>query len=95
MASAAPAPAPAPAQRALPEQYEVVLGSYQSEASAQSELKALRILGFSLKDAMVVLLPGGGYRLSLVRFNSRKSADELAASLIALSFTPRVEITRR
>ncbi|HZE19890.1 MAG TPA: PorV/PorQ family protein, partial [Candidatus Angelobacter sp.] len=49
MASAAPAPAPAPAQRALPEQYEVVLGSYQSEASAQSELKALRILGFSLK----------------------------------------------
>jgi len=94
-AVATPAPTPAPPQNVLPNPYEVVLGSYQSEASAQSELKALRILGFSLKDARTVLMPGGGYRLSLVRFNSRKSADELAASLIALSFTPRVEIARR
>ncbi len=90
--SSAPQAAP---QKVLPEQYEVVLGSYQSEASAQSELKALRILGFSLKDAVAVAMPGGGYRLTLVRFNSRKSADELAASLVALSFTPRVEIARR
>ncbi|HEY2923579.1 MAG TPA: SPOR domain-containing protein, partial [Candidatus Eisenbacteria bacterium] len=63
--------------------------------SAQSELKALRILGFSLREATVTSAPGGGYRLSLVRFNSRKSADELAESLIKLSFAPRVEVARR
>jgi cell division protein FtsN len=90
---AAPSPAPAPKPEA-PELYEVVLGSYQTENSAQSELKALRILGFSVKDAMVTYTPGSGYRVSLVRFNSRKSADQLAQSLIKLSFVPRVEVAR-
>ena len=89
---AAPAPAPAPKGT---DQYEVVLGSYQTEAAAQSELKALRILGFSLKDAVVTQVPGSGYRLSLVRTNTRKSADQLAASLVALSFAPRVEVAHR
>jgi hypothetical protein len=94
--SASPKPAPAPApKKAAPEQYEVVLGSYQTESSAQAELKALRILGFGLKDATIVPGPNGGYRLSLVRFNSRKSADELAASLVKMSFTPRIELSRR
>ena len=96
--NAAPAPAPEPTPEAkidVPDRYEVVLGNYQTESSAQSELKALRILGFSLKDAIITLTPGGGYRLSLVRFNSRKSADELAASLVKLSFSPRVEVARR
>jgi hypothetical protein len=92
-ASAAPTPA-APKSKGS-DQYEVVLGSYQSESSAQSELKALRILGFSLKDATVTLIPGAGYQISLARLNSRKSADELAASLVALSFTPRVEVAHR
>lgn len=91
--SAAPAPPPAP--KPMPNQYEVVLGNYQSEASAQSELKALQILGFSVKNATVAFVPGAGYRLALARLNSRKSADELAASLAALSFTPHVEIARR
>jgi hypothetical protein len=84
----------APRQGA-PDAYEVVLGNYQSETSAQSELKAIRILGFSLKDAVIQFVPGTGYRLSLVRYNSRKPADELAASLNRLSFTPRVELARR
>jgi hypothetical protein len=91
---ATPTPAPAPKPQG-PEQYEVVLGNYQTEYSAQSELRALRILGFSLREATVTSAPGGGYRLSLVRFNSRKSADELAESLIKLSFAPRVEVARR
>ena len=85
-------PAPKPAG---PDQYEVVLGTYQTETSAQSELKALRILGFAVKDATISAAPGGGYRLSLVRFNSRKSAEGLATSLKALSFAPRVELARR
>jgi hypothetical protein len=83
------------APKAGPEQYEVVLGDYQTETSAQSELKALRILGFELKDAKITSIPGGGYRLSLVRLNSKKSANDLAASLVALSFSPRVEVARR
>jgi hypothetical protein len=91
----ASAPSPAPPKSSGPDQYEVVLGSYQSESSAQSELKALRILGFSLKDATITLVPGTGYQLTLARLNSKKSADQLAASLVALSFAPRVEIARR
>lgn len=89
---AAPKVAPKPS---APEQYEVVLGSYQSETSAQSELKALRILGFQLKDAVVVQGPNGGYMLSLARLNSRAKADELARNLVALSFSPRVELAHR
>jgi cell division protein FtsN len=91
----ASAPAPAQPKSSGPDQYEVVLGSYQTESSAQSELKALRILGFSLKDATITQIPGAGYQLTLARLNSKKSADELAASLVALSFAPRVEIARR
>jgi len=91
----ASAPPPAAPKSSGPDQYEVVLGSYQSESSAQSELKALRILGFSLKDATVTLVPGGAYQLTLARMNSKKSADDLAASLVALSFAPRVEIAHR
>jgi hypothetical protein len=104
-AAAAPAKTPAPItkqaaapkapKQSAPDGYEVVLGNYQTESNAQSELKALRILGFSMKEAIVQFVPGTGYRLSLVRFNSRKSADELVTSLNRLSFTPRVEIARR
>jgi sporulation related protein len=90
----APAPAPAPKAEA-PDQFEVVLGSYQSESSAESELKGLRLLGFAVKDAVITAAPGGGYRLSLARLSTRKSADELAASLAKLSFTPRVEVAHR
>jgi hypothetical protein len=95
--AAAPTPTPTPAapKQSGSEQYEVVLGNYQSETSAQSELKALRILGFALKDAKVTAVPGSGYRLSLVRLSSRKSANDLAASLVALSFSPHIEIARR
>ena len=94
--AAAPQPPPAPAPKpSAPEIYEVVLGHYQTETSAQAELKALRLLGFALKDATVTLEPVVGYRLSLVRFGSRKSADDLVASLTKMSFTPRVEVARR
>src|SRR6185436_6961557 len=96
----APKPEPKPEPKAepkpsAPDQYEVVLGSYQSETSAQAELKALRILGFQLKDAVVTPSAGGGYRLSLARLNSKGKADQLAASLVALSFSPKVEVARR
>ncbi|HYQ96590.1 MAG TPA: hypothetical protein VER38_06225, partial [Candidatus Eisenbacteria bacterium] len=90
-----PAPAaPAPAKRPAPDTFEVVLGKYQSEASARAELKALQILGFSVKDARITALPGQGYRLALARLNSKKSANDLAASLSRLSFTASVEIAQ-
>ncbi|TMQ57774.1 MAG: SPOR domain-containing protein [Candidatus Eisenbacteria bacterium] len=95
-AKAAPEPQPAPAapQQPAREMYEVVLGTYQSEASARAELKALQILGFSVKDAQITLEPGRGYKLSLARLGSKKSANDLAASLTRLSFTASVEIAR-
>ncbi|MBI4363993.1 MAG: PorV/PorQ family protein [Candidatus Latescibacteria bacterium] len=96
-ATPAPPPSPAPGapKPATRELYEVVLGNYQSEQSAYSELKALQILGFSTKDAKVTLVPGEGYRLSLARLSSKKSANELAESLSKLSFQPRVEVANR
>ena len=94
--AATPAPEPAPAPKAPEkEYYEVVLGSYQTEQSAQSELKALQILGFAVKDAVITIVPGKGYRLSLARYENRKPADQFAAALIKMSFTPRVEVTSR
>src|SRR5882672_1168556 len=99
--AAAPAPAPethvpAPAPKAPEKEvYEVVLGNYQTEQSAQSELKALQILGFAVKDAIITVVPGKGYRLSLARYETRKPADQFAASLMKMSFTPRVEVTSR
>jgi cell division septation protein DedD len=108
-APAAPQPAPAvteptkavaqvpPAPKAASKGvlYDVVLGSFQSEEGARSELKALEILGFQVKDAKIAPLPGGGYRLSLARFGSKKSADGLASSLTRMSFQPRVEMVQR
>lgn len=88
----APSKSNPPSKRAL---YDVVLGTYQSETSARSELKALEILGFSVKDAKITPLDGGGYRLSLARFGSRSSANNLAASLAKMSFQPRVEVVQR
>jgi hypothetical protein len=87
-----PTPAPKAPEKEI---YEVVLGSYQTEQSAQSELKALQILGFAVKDAIIMIVPGKGYRLSLARYESRKPADQFAASLIKMSFTPHVEVTSR
>jgi hypothetical protein len=89
------AKAPAPRKSSSKSVYDVVLGTYQSEASARSEIKALEILGFSVKDAEITSLDGGGYRLSLARFGSRGSADNLAASLSKMSFQPRVEVVQR
>ncbi len=88
----APAPSPAPSKSL---QYDVVLGAFQTEDGARSELKALEILGFSVKDARIAALPGGGYRLSVARFGSRKSADDLAATLTKMSFQPRVEVAQK
>ncbi len=92
-----PAPDAAAAQPAPPKnvQYDVVLGAFQSEDGAQSELKALEILGFSVKDARITQLPGGGYRLSVARFGSKKSADDLAATLTKMSFQPRVVVAQK
>jgi hypothetical protein len=102
VAQAAPAPAPktqaapaAPKPAAKTTVYDVVLGTFQSEDAARSELKALEILGFQVKDAKIAAAAGGGYRLSLARFGSRKSADQLASSLAKMSFQPRVELVQR
>lgn len=97
-AASKPAPkrvAKAPSKSSTKTLYDVVLGTYQSEASARSEIKALEILGFSVKDAKITPLDGGGFRLSLARFGSRGSANDLAASLSKMSFQPRVEMVRR
>jgi hypothetical protein len=88
-----PVPAPKPASRGV--QFDVVLGVFQSEESARSELKALDILGFSVKDARIDKTADGGHRLSLARFGSRKTADNLAASLTRMSFQPHVEVVQR
>lgn len=105
--SSAPAPATQPstpaaqqtAQAAKPAargvQYDVVLGVFQSEDGARSELKALEILGFSVKDARINPTAEGGYRLSIARFGSKKSADDLASSLTRMSFQPHVEVVQR
>ena len=92
-AVAQPAAQPKPSSKGV--LFDVVLGVYQSEASAQSELKALDILGFSVKDSKITPLDGGGYRLSLARFGSKKSADDLASSLSKMSFQPRIETVQR
>ncbi len=93
-AATALAQAPVPVAKSSPV-YEVVLGRYQSQESAQSELKALQILGFNVKDARLTFVAGEGYRLCLARLGSRKSADDLASSLEKLSFQPKVEVANR
>jgi len=93
---APPAPEPKPVRSAPKDVlYDVVLGTYQSEAGARSEITALEILGFSVKDATISALEGGGYRLSIARFGSRRSAESLASSLSKMSFQPHVEVVQR
>jgi hypothetical protein len=89
------AEAPAPRSSSKGSLYDVVLGTYQSETAANSEIKALEILGFSVKDAKITPLDGGGFRLSLARFGSKRSADNLASTLAKMSFQPHVEMVQR
>jgi hypothetical protein len=102
-APAAPAPAmeaPAPVKPAKPAkqrpaEFDIVLPGYSTESSAQAELKALELLGFRVKDAVIEKNEGSGYRVRLARVRTRNNADDMAASLARMSFRAVVEVVQR
>jgi hypothetical protein len=89
------APAPAKPAKQRPAEYEVVLPGYSTDSSAQAELKALGLLGFRVKDAIVERTPQKGYRIRLARVRTRNNADDMAASLARMSFRAVVEVVQR
>jgi|SRR5688572_2996686 len=100
-APAAPAPAPAdeavaskPA-KAKPSEYSVILPGYWSEQSAQAELKALEMLGFRTKDAVIEKSSKSGYQVRLARVRSKNNAEDMAASLARMSFRAIIEVAER
>jgi hypothetical protein len=90
-----PAPAPVKAPKARAPEYDVVLPGYASESSAQAELKALELLGFRVKDAIIEKLPESGYRVRLAHVRSKSSADNMAAALARMSFRAVVEVVQK
>src|SRR5712671_1468638 len=101
LASATPAPTPAPvpapvkAPKPRAPEYDVVLPGYASRSSAQAELKALELLGFRVKDAILEKGPESGYRVRLARVRSKSNADDMAAALARMSFRAVVEVVPR
>jgi cell division protein FtsN len=91
-----PAPVkPAKPAKQRPAEYDVVLPGYSTESSAQAEMKALELLGFRVKDAIIEKNEGSGYRVRLARVRTRNNADDLAASLARMSFRAVVEVVQR
>jgi len=90
-----PAPKPAKEPKAHEVAYEVILPGYWSKESAQAELKALDLLGFKIKDAVVEKAGGNGYQVRLARMKSKPNADDMAASLSRMSFRAIVEVADR
>jgi cell division septation protein DedD len=89
----------APAKEAKPAkvvtEYAVVLPGYQSKDGAQSELKALQLLGFRIKDAAIVAQEKGGYAIRLAQMKSKGSADDMVESLSRMSFRASVQTVQR
>lgn len=101
-AAAAKAPAPVPVPKssasgsAAPTEFAVVLPGYHTKESAQAEIQALELLGFSAKHAQIVANPkGSGFFITLVRMKSKGKADDLVASLSKMSFRAIVEVVVR
>lgn len=76
-------------------EFAIVLPGYQSMDGAQSELKALQLLGFRVKDATIVANESGSYSIRLAQMKSKASADEMASSLARMSFRAVVQTVQR
>jgi hypothetical protein len=98
---AAPTPAPVATAPQVAEtkpvkaEYDVVLPGYWSREAAQAELKALEMLGFKTKDAIIEKSSGSTYQVRLARVKSRSNADDLASSLVRMSFRAVVKVAER
>lgn len=75
--------------------FAIVLPGYQSMDGAQSELKALQLLGFRVKDATIVANESGSYSIRLAQMKSKASAEEMATSLARMSFRAVVQTVQR
>ncbi|MEK7314875.1 MAG: SPOR domain-containing protein, partial [Candidatus Eisenbacteria bacterium] len=76
-------------------EFAIVLPGYQSMDGAQSELKALQLLGFRVKDATIVANESGSYSIRLAQMKSKASAEEMASSLARMSFRAVVQTVQR
>lgn len=76
-------------------EFVIVLPGYQSMDGAQSELKALQLLGFRVKDATIVSNDSGSYSIRLAQMKSKASAEEMASSLARMSFRAVVQTVQR
>jgi hypothetical protein len=76
-------------------EFAVLLPGYQSKESAQSEIKALQLLGFRTKDATIVANSGSGYSIRLVQMKSKSSAQEMVSDLSRMSFRAEVQTVQR
>ena len=90
----APVMEPAPVKQGDPV-YDVVLPGYWSREAAQAEMKALEMLGFKTKDAIIEKSSGSTYLVRLARVKSRSKADDLASSLVRMSFRAVVQVAER
>ena len=76
-------------------EFAIVLPGYQSMDGAQSELKALQLGGFRVKDATIVSNDSGSYSIRLAQMKSKASAEEMASSLARMSFRAVVQTVQR
>lgn len=76
-------------------EHAVLLLGYSSMESAQSEMKALQLLGFRTKDATIVADPKGGYVIRLAQMKSKDSAEGMVSDLARMSFRAVVQTVQR
>ncbi|HEU4725960.1 MAG TPA: PorV/PorQ family protein, partial [Candidatus Eisenbacteria bacterium] len=76
-------------------EHAVLLLGYSSMESAQSEMKALQLLGFRTKDASIVADPKGGYAIRLAQMKSKDSAEGMVSELARMSFRAVVQTVQR
>lgn len=97
--AAAPAPSvaaqPAPETKPASTEYAVVLPGYSTKESAAAELKALELLGFSIKNAKIDQDANGVYTVRLASMKTKAGADDMAASLARMSFRAVVQVVQR
>jgi hypothetical protein len=93
--SAPAAPTAAKPAKAPETEYVVVLPGYWSKDGAQAELRALELLGFRTKDAVIEKAPQSGYQVRLARMRSKSGADDMASNLGRMSFRAVVQTVDR